>query len=979
MLVAVEAHAQVAPDRTWRTVETKHVRITYPAPHDSLGARAARFAERAWLELSARLNDPPGAEVELVVSDDIDVANGYAFVAPYPGIVVYAHPPFGDLDILEYSDWFDVVISHEMAHVFHLDEARGVGGALRRVFGRVPAWGWPLFPHVTTPRWTIEGLAVRYETALTGSGRLAGTATDMAVRAAALEDEIPELGLVSGDPVIWPAGSTPYVFGGEFLGWLATRHGDEAFGRYVAALAGDPLPFRIDRAAERASGVEFSDAWETWRAETTARYRIVADSLTRFEPVTRPERLTHQAYWTLAPRWSPDSRAIGYVGYNGRRDVRLIRIDPSSGAEIASTRVPRLGVVAWRSDGSVIVDGYSWEGPHRRWDDLWIVSPEGTSRPLTKGARLSHPDVASSGAVVAVQSEAGTNRLVVLEPDGDSPRAITPLDPGVHWAWPRWSPDESRIAVSRWRGAGFDIVILDARGELEREIAGDGALNLAPAWSPDGDWLLFGSDRTGIANLYAFDLVGNRGLRQVTNVVGGAFFPDVAPDGRWIAHAGYHHDGWAIERMEFDPAAWFDPLPSRDLRAGLASRRGDPAERLSPVDVTEPRPYSPWPTLLPRYWLPIVEAGEEVRDRTLLGVGVGVTTTAFDPVGRHAYAVAATADVEHGRVEAALQYRNSTLGRPTLDLAATQSWEFAGFALPASDGAEQTQGDTLFVLERDREIAFFVTFPFRHPYRTATIAGGAGLLEERRVLLEADLTESDRFRLDEPSVVLPQVFGSASFSTARTFAFSISPENGVSAFARGESRFDPGGRGRTRREATVEIAGYRALGQPWGFARTIAALRWSGGVVRGPGAGDGHFALGGTSGAGLDVSGVVGTRFLFAVRGYDRGERRGRTAWSANAELRFPVALLQKGWGLKPLFLDRLAGSLFLDAGDAWDPCRAQGPCSERLDPLVSTGAELALDVTAFYRVPLVLRFGAARALVDPRSTTAYVAVGRAF
>ncbi|MFN2421995.1 MAG: M48 family metalloprotease [Gemmatimonadota bacterium] len=984
----------MAPDHAWRTVETAHVRVTYPAPRDSLGERTARAAERAWEGL-ARLAPPPGGRVEVVLSDDVDVANAFASVSPYPWIVVYVHPPYDNLDLAEYSDWLEVVLAHEMAHIVHLDQARGLGRFLRQIFGRIPAAGWPLFPHVTTPTWTIEGLAVRYETALTGSGRLAGTVTEMIVRAAAVEDEIPDLGFVTGDPAVWPAGNTRYAFGGEFLGWLAARHGDEAFEQYVRELAGDPLPFRVDRAAERAFGVTFSDAWEAWRVEATARNRAAADSLARVAPLTRAERLMNHAYWALWPRWSPDGATIAYAAYDGRRDVHLARIDAGSGAEIGSTRVPGLGVPSWRSDGSLVVGGFQWQGPYRRWDDLWVIPGEGPARPLTDAARLSHPDVGPGGAIVAVQTEAGTNRLVVLEPGNGEPRAVTALDAGVHWAWPRWSPDGSRIAVSRWRGRGFDVVVLDPAGGLEREIAADGALNLAPAWSPDGGWLVFGSDRTGIANLYAFDLGGRRGLRQVTHVGGGAFFPDVSPDGRWIAFAGYHHDGWAIERVPFDPAAWFDPHPARDAsipRAWSAASTGSLAaapsdvlpsrRKQEPIHVSVPRPYAPWPTLVPRYWLPIVEAGEEVRGRELLGPGVGAATSAVDAVGRHAYGAASTVDVEHGRVEAFVRYRNAVLGRPILDLTAAQTWEFAGFALPASEEETAQPGDTLFALGRNREIALFATIPFRHPFRSATLAMGAGLLEERLVLLEPDLTESRRFRLDDPRALLPEAFGSGTFSTARTFAFSISPENGIAGSARGEWRFDPAEENRARREATAQVAVYRALGRPWGFARTVAALRASGGVVRGLGAGDGHFALGGASGEGLGVAGLTGLgaqRFLLPVRGYVRGERRGRTAWSASAEIRFPLALLQKGWGLRPLFLDRLAGTVFVDAGDAWDPCRPGAECTASLEPLVSSGVELLLDVTVFYRLPLTLRFGVARTLVDPVGTTAYLRLGRSF
>src|SRR5690606_32155144 len=94
--------------------------------------------------------------------------------------------------------------------------------------------------------------------------------------------------------------------------------------------------------------------------------------------------------------------------------------------------------------------------------------------------------------------------------------------------------------------------------------------NTAPAWSPDGRWVLFGSDRSGIPNLYAVDVAAALrahaagthappALRQVTNVLTGAFQPDVSPDGRTVAFAAYHHDGFRIEVMPFDTSLWRTP------------------------------------------------------------------------------------------------------------------------------------------------------------------------------------------------------------------------------------------------------------------------------------------------------------------------------------------------------------------------------------------------------------------------------------
>src|SRR5206468_751327 len=88
---------------------------------------------------------------------------------------------------------------------------------------------------------------------------------------------------------------------------------------------------------------------------------------------------------------------------------------------------------------------------------------------------------------------------------------------------PAWSPDGRRVAFGAWRTHGYrDIVVVDADGGHPAEITHDRAIEGDPVWSPDGRWLYFTSDRTGITNVFAYELATGA-LWQVTNVVGGAF------------------------------------------------------------------------------------------------------------------------------------------------------------------------------------------------------------------------------------------------------------------------------------------------------------------------------------------------------------------------------------------------------------------------------------------------------------------------
>ena len=162
------AAAQVPPDEAWRTLETAHFRITFPEHLAELAEKAGNVAEQAHESLSAGFRAGPTGTIEIVLTDHVDVSNGFARYSPSNRIVLYARPPADHLALAYFDDWLEQLVVHELAHVFHLDYGGGFGGFFRAVLGRQPAPGSILtFPGRNVPGWVIEGLATWYESALT--------------------------------------------------------------------------------------------------------------------------------------------------------------------------------------------------------------------------------------------------------------------------------------------------------------------------------------------------------------------------------------------------------------------------------------------------------------------------------------------------------------------------------------------------------------------------------------------------------------------------------------------------------------------------------------------------------------------------------------------------------------------------------------------------------------------------------------------
>lgn len=971
LLFALPLAGQLPPDARWRTLDTEHFRVHFTPELEALGRRAGERAETAYAALAEVLVMPPRGKIDLVLSDNVDFSNGYATPLPTNRIVVFAHPPVDAPELAFYDDWLQLVVSHELAHIFHLDYAAGLPRLVRRALGR----NLFTFPNVLVPRWSQEGLATVLESRLTRAGRVRATLYDMTLRTAILEDEFFPIDRATGHPVSWPGGSTPYAYGSLFMDFLGDRYGDAKHGQWVRLMGRRVLfSYGADGAAKRAYGQTFSRAWRQWQDSLRTEYTALADSLRRVG-LTEPEILLQEGRNTEGPRWSPDGRTIAYAHSTGREESAT-RLWSEDGVRVLDPRTT-LGPSAWRADGSLVTAMTDAVDPYRYFSDLYIVRPNGDRDRLTHRARLMEPDVhRGTGRIVAVRGGGGTTVPVVMDAEGGGMRDLVPASPDVHWTRPRWSPDGTRIAIARWRtGALYDVVILDAAtGSVVREVTSDRAVDSSPSWSPDGRYVVFSSDRSGISNLYAYDVAAGT-LRRITNVLTGAFDPDVSPDGRWIALTLYRADGYHLARMPFDPARWTEAPPLRpELRqAGAAP---EVAQR---AVAGSPRRYSPIPSLLPSAWTPIITSDHEE-----LGIALGAAVGGQDVVGRHTYAASVQVHPRELRTDVGASYLFAGLGNPVIGASAAQDWDFAGAITVISPGGVPVPQ---VLLERERRGSLVATFtrPRFRSYGWLSVGAGAS---KREYTVNGS-----------PARDVPAEAGGAvtlGYSTSRRYAYSVSPENGFVAAASLEGRryLEP-------LEGDDATPGYvRATGRvqhyipfrAWGYSRHVAGLRVAGGADRGtltPG-----YSLGGEAGGvgafPLSTFVSLGVDLDLPVRGYAAGAQFGDRAVAGSAEWRFPLALVERGRGLLPVYLDRVWGALFVDAGRTWcsDVCLSRFDAPDTAPApttLASVGAELGLNLGISFLPPVPFRLGvgvplrpvsAGASRPDPR---AYLTVGLAF
>ncbi len=99
-----------------------------------------------------------------------------------------------------------------------------------------------------------------------------------------------------------------------------------------------------------------------------------------------------------------------------------------------------------------------------------------------------------------------------------------------------YSPDGEQILFESNRNGNWDIFIMDTDGQNQKQLTSDTAQDRRPCWHPSGKKVLFESTRSGVNELYELKL-GNSRVNKVdiTGLDGIPIFASYSPNGEQIA------------------------------------------------------------------------------------------------------------------------------------------------------------------------------------------------------------------------------------------------------------------------------------------------------------------------------------------------------------------------------------------------------------------------------------------------------------
>jgi hypothetical protein len=267
---------------SWKTLKTDHFLLFYPAGRETQALEALGTLER-WRGYVEDLTGRRGGPRLPVVLPDLGTdSNGYAdFV--FRRIHLYLYPPSAGELAFGPSWWAEVGV-HEYTHWMHLTSASGLPGALAWALGDAYA------PNVFVPDWLVEGMAVYAESGFSPySGRLNDGTFEAYLAVRMLSGKPPSLVQTTFAPPAYPGASAPYLFGGEFLGYLAETYGRESFSRFIqvhgasiASYLSPLLPLAgLDRTARVVFGKRIPALWRDWLDREAGRIQTEQSGVQR--------------------------------------------------------------------------------------------------------------------------------------------------------------------------------------------------------------------------------------------------------------------------------------------------------------------------------------------------------------------------------------------------------------------------------------------------------------------------------------------------------------------------------------------------------------------------------------------------------------------------------------------------------------------------------------------------------------------------
>ncbi len=406
------------PEIDWRVAETEHFEIVYPARLAGIEAEAATVAEETYAALSANLGVTFDRPIRVYLSDEDEIANGFAVDVGRAGFTnVWVHVNETASIWTGDAKWLRTVVAHEIAHIFHYRAIRSPIGLLQNVFANpIPSFWAEGFAQYQTERWDAQR-------------------GDRWLRTAVFEDRLS----FSDGTSAWN-GRLRYAVGNSQVRYLAESRGDSTITNILnhrRTLLPGVKVHDFYGAFKAEVGTPYREFYDEWRKHVNVYYNTLAGEMERADSLGTALKIPSAYLYDVA--YSPDTSLVAALVLSSvARPVRRLALVEGLSDTTVTRRVRVLAEgsieapVAWSRDGERIAFARTVRGRYGSLvNDLYVVDvASGETERLTHDRRASSPTFAPDGRLAFVGSS-GRRRTCSCSTRRPVPRPRSPASPAT--------------------------------------------------------------------------------------------------------------------------------------------------------------------------------------------------------------------------------------------------------------------------------------------------------------------------------------------------------------------------------------------------------------------------------------------------------------------------------------------------------------------------------------------------------------------
>lgn len=526
--------AQNHPELEWFSFESEHFIYHYHSGTERTAQMALTIAEEVYPKVSALYDWEPADKTHIVIQDTDDYTNGGAYYFDNK-ILLWASPL--QFDLRGNSNWIRNVFTHEFSHIISLGKSMkfpiSTPAAFVQVLDREKPFrdniimeyprGIASVPiaNVVVPMWWAEGVAqYQYKDA---PHDLFDSHRDMLIRDRALNGKLLDWMDASHFGKMGTGNESVYNTGLAFVEYLSDKYGPE-IQRKIALEASKKSVWSFNTAFKNIFGEDGRTMYAEWQNNLRADYQN--DTQTIRDHLHAGEFVFMDAPSYLYTEISPDGDHIVVASSRKRDYIGLTSLYEYKDGKLEKISDRTRGNMAFSPNGKKLYYAKRQQETlsNSVWFDLMEYNFETQKETrLTYNARIYSVAVTPDSQIYVVRVNDGSHNIFQFVED-DSMRAVTHFTDGEQVYTLRAHPNGKELIFDMALMHGRDIYSLNLENQSIQPLIQSKFDNRHPVFADNGKSIIYSSDRTGIFNLYRYDLNTEKD-ELITNLTGAAFYP----------------------------------------------------------------------------------------------------------------------------------------------------------------------------------------------------------------------------------------------------------------------------------------------------------------------------------------------------------------------------------------------------------------------------------------------------------------------